>query len=106
MLHYIALTLPNGGQVQPPAGIPSGGVETLQKAMGGGITIMIILAALLSLIFLVWGGMQWTSSGGDKGKVAAARSKITYAIIGLVVALCAFLIVNILGAFFNVKLFS
>ena len=103
-MDYLALTLPGGKQVAPPADVPSGGLDTLSKVFGNALTTMIILAVVLSLIFLVLGGMQWISSGGDKNKVAAARAKITWAIVGLIITLAAFFIINIFGYFFNVKL--
>lgn len=105
-MSYLALTLPGGQTITPPNGIKTGGIDVLQKILGNAMTIMIILAVFLSLIYLVWGGVQWTASGGDKSKVAAARAKLTWAIVGLLVALGAFLIVNIFGYFFNVKLFG
>lgn len=105
-MEYLALTLPGGKTIQPPADVPSGGVDTLSKVVSNAMTIMLILTVVLALIFLVLGGIQWISSGGDKGKVAAARQKLTMAIVGLVVALGAFFIVNIFGYFFNVKLFG
>ena len=103
-IRYLALTLPGNQQIQPPSKIPKGGLTTVQKAIGNGITIMIIIAVILSLIYLVWGGVQWTQSAGDKGKIQAARQKITYALIGLVVAFSAFFIVSIFGSLFYVKL--
>lgn len=102
---YFALALPGGQSIQAPASIPKGGLDTVQQAIGSGITIMLIVSALLSVIWLVWGGVQWSQSSGDKGRIEAARQKITYAIIGLVVSLSAFLIVSIFGGLFNVKLF-
>lgn len=103
-LQYLALTLPGNQQIQAPASVPKGGLDTLSKAISSGVTMMIIIAAILSLIYLVWGGVQWTQSAGDKGKIQAARQKITYALIGLVIALSAFFIVSIFGGLFNVKL--
>lgn len=103
-MDYLALTLPGGRTVNPPGDIPKGGIDTVSSALGAGIQWMILIAILLSLVFLVLGGIQWTSSGGDKGKIAAARSKITFAIVGLIVALTGFFIVGIFGTFFGVSL--
>ena len=105
-MDYLALTLPGGKNIEPPGDLPSGGIDTLSSAISAGITIMMITAILASLIFLVLGGIQWTSSGGDKGKIAAARAKLTFAIIGLIVAIGAFGIVNVFGTFFGVELFG
>lgn len=103
-MDYLALTLPGGKVVQPPSDIPTGGLDTLSNAISVALSVMIIIAILSTLIFLVVGGMQWTASGGDKGKIAAARAKITYALIGLIVAVAGFFIVNLVGGFFGVRL--
>lgn len=99
---------PNGQTVtiNAPAGIPTGGLTTVQKVIGNTVTILLIATVLLTLIYLILGGIQWIQSGGDKQKVAQARSRLTFAIIGLIVALCAFVIINIVGAFFHVNLLS
>lgn len=109
MLEFLALTLPGVGDqpgitINAPGKIPTGGADRLATAISGGITIFIIVAIVLCLISIVRAGIQWTSSSGDKTKVASARARLTWSIVGLVVVLLAFMIVNILGSFFNVKL--
>lgn len=69
-----------------------------------GITSLITIAIVASLLFLIWGGIQWTMSGGDKGGVEAARNKIIYAIVGLVLTLLSFFIVTVIGQMFGVTL--
>lgn len=103
-MDYLALNLPGGQNINPPASIPTGGLSTLSKALSNGITIFIIATVILTIIFIVWSGFQWAYSGGDKSKVAAARARMTWAIIGLIIALGAALIVNIFGYFFGVNL--
>jgi hypothetical protein len=105
-MSYLALTLPGGQTINPPSSIPHGGLDTVSKVIGNAITLMLIITVILSLIYLILGGIAWINSGGDKSKVAAARSRITYAIVGLLVALGSFLIVSIIGYFFNVKLLN
>ena len=101
---YLALTLPGGKTIQAPAGIPQN--VSVAKILGNAITIMLIIAVILTLIFLILGGIAWITSGGDKQKVGAARARITYAIIGLLVALGGFLIVSVIGYVFNVNLLN
>lgn len=45
----------------------------------------IILAALLCLGYLLWGGIDWLLSEGDKQKYESARNKILHAVMGLAV---------------------
>lgn len=42
-------------------------------------------AAMLTFLYLLWGAVEWITSGGDKQKVESARNKITQAIVGLIV---------------------
>lgn len=43
---------------------------------------------------LIWGGILYTTSSGDSNKVTTAKNTIMYAVIGLVVAIFAYAIVN------------
>ncbi|NTW61888.1 hypothetical protein HGB25_00510 [Candidatus Saccharibacteria bacterium] len=56
-------------------------------------TALYIIGAL-SVIMLIYGGIRYTISMGDSKNVEAAKSTIIYAIMGVVVALLAFAIVN------------
>lgn len=103
-MRYLALTLPGNQIINAPNGIPTGGITVTSKVIGNAITIMIILAVILAIIFFILGGISWITSGGDKSKITAARSRITFAIIGLIIALVAFFIVNIVGTVFKVNL--
>src|SRR6266567_5966168 len=100
---YLSLTLPGGQTVTAPGGIPSGGLSFMQQVMNNALTIMLVFAVIITLIFLIWAGIQWVSSSGDKSKLAAARARLTWAIIGLVIVFLAFLVVNIVGSFFNIQ---
>jgi hypothetical protein len=66
-------------------------------------TILLIIAILLSLFFLIWGAIRWITSGGDKGKLDGARTAITAAIVGLILAFLAFFILSVLTFLFTGK---
>ena len=100
----LAITLP-GYNITAPGGIPDSGLGGAGKTFITGIIgILLLIAALLALFYLVWGGFKWMTSGGDKEKLFAARQTIIYAIIGLVVSLLAFAIMNAISAFLGVNL--
>jgi hypothetical protein len=101
-MKYLALTLP-GGQTIQPKGLPTGGLPAVSTFVNGAITMFLIVGVITCLAFLIWGGMQWTASGGDKAKVAAARSRITFAIVGLLVMLLSFGILGVMATFFGVQ---
>ena len=58
------------------------------------INALIIVGVVVSLIFLLYGGIRWIISGGDKAKVDAARSAIVASIVGLIIVILAYVIVN------------
>ncbi len=58
------------------------------------ITYAVQLAVLLAVAMIVYGGVLIMTSAGDDNKLKEGRSRIVAAIVGLVVALAAWLIVN------------
>lgn len=59
------------------------------------ITNTVLLAVgLISVVMLLYGGFRYIISGGDSKKVTDAKNTILYAIIGLVIAVLAYAIVN------------
>ncbi len=65
------------------------------------LTFVFIIAALLVFFYLIWGGIDWITSGGDKGQTEKARNKITAAIVGLIVLLASFAILQLVLRFFT-----
>ncbi len=62
--------------------------------------IMLFAIGVLSVIMLIVGGMHYVISGGKKESVTTAKNTILYAIVGLIIALMAYAIINfILGVF-------
>lgn len=54
------------------------------------------IGGALAMLMIVWGAVQWTISGAVDKK-AAAKSKITKAILGLVLLVASVLILNIVS---------
>lgn len=66
----------------------AGGVGT------GLINVVLSIVGILAVIAIIIGAVQYITSNGDAGKAKKARDIIMYAVIGLIVALLAFTIVN------------
>jgi hypothetical protein len=58
------------------------------------INIMLFIVGILCVVMIVYGGIRYTISRGDKGEVEGAKNTIMYAIIGLIVAIVAYALVN------------
>lgn len=87
---------PQGTQFSPLTDI------TLNQMVSAGVTLILIVAAIISFIFLIIGGIRWITSGGDKEGTAKAQGTITAALIGLVIVFAAFAIIQALSVFFGI----
>ena len=68
-------------------------IEIINK----GIAYAIIIAGLLSVVFIFIGGLNFILSGGQEEKIKKAVSTIRYAIIGLIITILAVVIVGTIG---------
>lgn len=60
-------------------------------------------AAIALLIYLILGGLQLMTSRGDPKAAQGAQGKITNALIGFVIIIFAYFIVQIFGLVFGIK---
>ena len=72
-------------------------ITDLGKVIGAVLVTMFLISGLLLFIFLVWGGIDWISSGGDAGKAQQARDKITQALVGLAIVAVAYALAVIIS---------
>lgn len=49
------------------------------------IRFFFVLAGISALLYLLWGSLNWVTSGGEKDAVEKARSKIVAALVGVLV---------------------
>jgi hypothetical protein len=62
--------------------------------------VLLFLIGAISVIMLIVGGIRYVVSGGDSTAVANAKNTILYAIVGVVVAILAYAVVNfVIGSF-------
>lgn len=80
--------------------------DKLGSIIGAIVTFLLIIIAVIALFFLIYGGLRWVTSGGDKGKVDDARKTVIAAIVGLVIAFLSFFILNVVLSFFGLSLNS
>lgn len=105
MKEILALTV-GGTKVNAPSEVPTGGLEKGETILKNGITIFLILAVTFALVMMIWGGISWITSNGDKAKIQSARNKLIFAILGLILAFLSFAIIMFIGDFFNTTLIS
>lgn len=68
--------------------------DSLQSAITNILSAIIGVAGLVSVAYIIVGGIQYMTSSGDSSKTEKAKKTILYALIGLVVCALSFAIVN------------
>jgi len=64
------------------------------------VNTLLFVLGVIAVIMIVIGGIRYTTSNGDASAVKGAKDTILYAVVGLVVAIMAYAIVNfVLGRF-------
>ena len=66
------------------------------------LKFVMVLGALLVFMYLIWGGIEWITSGGDKTKTESARNKITAAVLGLIILAASWAILGLVLQFLGV----
>lgn len=89
-MNSILTTLAIGATVKKPGD----GKDTLWANIQTIINAVIGILGLICVIIMIIGGVQYMTSSGDAGKVKKAKDTILYGLIGLVICVLAFAIVN------------
>ncbi len=98
------MRFPGFRTIELPNGFPTGGLSIIATIIVNLVLLALIIIFILAFSYLVIGGLKWIASGGDKQALASARSAITYAVLGLVLALVSFAIINFVSCFFGIYL--
>ena len=76
--------------------IPEKGYATsIGSVLTSVLNLIMLIAAILVFLYLILGGIEWITSGGDKGKTEGARNKITAAIVGLIILAASYALLQL-----------
>jgi len=68
------------------------------------VNLLLGLAGILAFIFLLVGGVQWITAGGEKDAVEKGRRKIVQALIGLTIVFSVYAIVFVINTVFAINI--
>ncbi len=97
------MSLPGGSAGPQKLAAPSGVPEAIRGGPDAGIIFfqtvvnnLIILGSFLALVMVIISGTQYIMSRGEPEKLASAKRRFLFAIVGLVVMLSAFFVVRVI----------
>jgi hypothetical protein len=86
------------GKVSLAEGVKCTDTGQSKPNLGGVIkqvtNVLLFILGAVAVIMIIIGGIKYTISNGDSGQITSAKNTILYSVIGLIVALLAFAIVN------------
>ena len=83
--------------------LPAGYATDVGSLINDLLRLVMVIAALLVFGQLIWGGISWITSGGDKTKIEEARGKIVAAVVGLIVVASSYAILQLVLTFLGIS---
>jgi hypothetical protein len=99
-IHQFTPTAAEGQSTPEPVAVAT--ITGLECMIANILIVFIIIIGLASLVMFVLAAFRWMLSGGNSKEIQTARGTMTYAIVGIIVALSAYLIVSLVTAFTGV----
>ncbi|HRJ06799.1 MAG TPA: hypothetical protein PK096_01415 [Candidatus Saccharibacteria bacterium] len=114
-LRNLLITLGLIGGLSFAVAVPAGAINVIDNACKGGnkdtavckaqgdtagplvrsiINILLFVVGVISVIMIIVGGIRYTISNGDASQIKSAKDTVLYSVVGLVVAMLAYAIVN------------
>lgn len=66
----------------------------LMETIGNITNILLFLAGAIAVLMIIIGGIRYATSQGDQNAISGAKNTVLYAVIGLIVTIIAYAIVN------------
>ncbi len=80
----------------------SAGPEAIGNLIGSIVGVLLIFSFVGAFFYMLLGGFDWITAGGDKTKLQGARDKITNALIGLIVVAASWAVMMLVGNFLGI----
>lgn len=74
-------------------------ITSFGRLLGAIIGAALAIATIAAFFFLLWGGIQWITSGGDKAGVEGAQHRIQAALLGLLLVFSIWALFTVVGSF-------
>ncbi len=83
------------GEITPCGSDGTGTTSDLAKIISNITTWILGFAGTIAVLFIIWGGIQYITAAGNEKQAESAKQTLTYAVLGLIVILLAYVIVQL-----------
>lgn len=70
------------------------GGDELTEGIKTVVNVLLFILGAIAVVMIIIGGIRYTTSNGEASSIKSAKDTILYSVIGLVVAILAYAIVN------------
>lgn len=78
-------------------------LQGVQCLIANAFSVIITVIGLAGFVMFIIGSFRWMLSGGNTKGTETARNTMTFAVIGIVVALSGFIILNLIASFTGIR---
>lgn len=78
-------------------------IQGLQCLLANVLSVALTIIGIAGFVMLIFGSMKYLLSGGNAQHVEKAKNTMTYAVVGLIVGLSSFIILNLVASFTGVS---
>lgn len=104
-LNTLVLTMANSAYAvsinRPPGYTPNGNLGAI---IDRGVSWFIVIMVVIFVVMFMRGGWDYISAGDDTDKIEGARRSLTNAIMGLIVAIVTFAVVQVVNIFLGTNI--
>ncbi len=93
-----------GGGSEDPSVKDVATIQGLECLIANVFSVAITLIGLAGFVMFIIGSFRWLASGGNSKQIETAKGSMTYAVVGLVTSLSAFIVIELLASFTGVTI--
>src|SRR3989338_6211857 len=97
------------GTIEPPAGTQVAGDNPSVFIAGlvrGGIQLLLIVSFVASLLWTIFAGFRFVTSGGDPKSTGQAWTQIYMGLVGMLIIVGSFAIIKLIEGFFDISIIT
>lgn len=97
------------GTISPPPGTPDSGgdpTEFIAGTVRAGIQLLLIVSFVAALLWTIFAGFRFVTSGGDPKSTGQAWTQIYMGLVGMLIIVGSFAIIKLIEGFFDISIIT
>lgn len=79
------------------------GATLVAQIIANALKVIFAISGIILMAMIIFSGIQWMTAGGDKEALANAKKRLTSALIGFIIFVSVFAIINFIAPFLGLE---